>query len=291
MSCSDSLGDRKEIRLSQGTISYRERGAGPPIVFVHGLLVNGDLWSKVVPPLATHFRCITPDWPLGSHTVPMPPGADLSPPGLARLIAEFLAAMNLDDVTLVANDTGGALTQIVATKHPQRVGRVVLTNCDAYDIFPPAVFRYLLWSARVPGALFLLMQPMRWRALRRLPIAFGWLAKRPFDAAVSDSFADPVLSNRAVRDDVIKVLKGISPQHTLAAAEKLKDFHKPVLLAWAPEDRLFPVEYARRLAAALPDARLELIADSYTFIPLDQPTALAEQIQDLIRRPAHAAPG
>ena len=134
--------------LPQGTIRYRERGNGEPIVFVHGLLVNGDLWRKVVPTLAKDFRCITPDWPLGSHEVPMNPDADLTPTGLAKLVADFLAALELENVTLVGNDTGGALSQIVVTEHPERIARLVLTPCDAFEVFPPRLFKYL--SARRP---------------------------------------------------------------------------------------------------------------------------------------------
>src|SRR3954454_18378020 len=125
MSISEALGEQHEVNLPQGTIRYRDRGQGPPIVFVHGALVNGDLWRKVVPELAKDFRCVTPDLPLGSHEIPMPANADLSPPAVAKLIADFLAALDLTDVTLVGNDTGGAMCQLVVTSHPERIGRLV----------------------------------------------------------------------------------------------------------------------------------------------------------------------
>ena len=144
MSLSSKLGEEKSVRLPQGTIRYRERGRGTPIVFVHGVLANGDLWRDVVPRLAETHRCITPDWPLGSHEVPMEATADLSTPGLARLVADFLAALDLRDVTLVANDTGGAVCQLVVTSHPERIARLVLTSCDAFEVFPPRPFDILL---------------------------------------------------------------------------------------------------------------------------------------------------
>ena len=131
MAISESLGQEKQVQLPQGTIDYRERGTGEPIVFVHGALVNADLWRKVVPALAKDFHCIAPDLPLGSHTRPLPADADLSPNGAAKLIADFIESLGLDNVTLVGNDTGGALCQLVVTRHPQRIGRLVLTNCDA----------------------------------------------------------------------------------------------------------------------------------------------------------------
>src|SRR5688500_18689891 len=127
----------KEVRLKQGVVRYREVGSGPPLVFVHGLLVNGELWRKVVPLLSGSYRCIVPDWPLGSHAVALEPDAELSPVGVAALIADFLAALELKGVTLVGNDSGGALCQLVATRHPERLGRLVLTTCDAFEVFPP----------------------------------------------------------------------------------------------------------------------------------------------------------
>ena len=140
-----------EAKLPQGTIRYAETGDGPPIVFVHGLLVDGRLWRKVTPLLEDRFRCIVPDLPLGSHTTPMNPDADLSPPGLARIVAGFLEALDLEDVILVANDTGGAISQITAANHPERIGRLLLTNCDAFENFLPPRSGRMQWAASVPG--------------------------------------------------------------------------------------------------------------------------------------------
>ena len=153
MSRSESLGSQREVRLPQGVVRYRERGTGEAIVFLHGLLVNGDLWRKVVPALSREYRCITPDLPLGSHELAVDADADLTPPGCARLVRDFLDALRLEHVTLVANDTGGAIAQLVVTEWPERVERLVLTPCDCFDIFPPKLFAYLKVAARVPGLL------------------------------------------------------------------------------------------------------------------------------------------
>ena len=283
------LGEPRTVALSQGEIRYRERGAGDPIVFVHGVLVNGALWRKVVPALAGRYRCIVPDWPLGSHAIPMNPDADLSPPGLARLIVEFVDSLDLGPVTLVGNDTGGALCQLVATADPERLARLVLTPCDAYENFPPRMFRPLQWGARVPGGLAAVMQPMRLRPLQRLPLAFGWLSKRPIEPAVMDSYVRPVLSNPGVRRDAARVLRGLSPRYTLEAAKSFGTFDRPVLLAWAPEDRFFPLEHAERMLAAFPRARLEEIPDSYTFVPEDQPDRLAAAVAEFAGEAVEAA--
>jgi pimeloyl-ACP methyl ester carboxylesterase len=276
----------KEATIPQGTIRYREEGTGEPIVLVHGLLANGLLWREVVPELGKDFRVIVPDFPLGSQDVPMHEGTDLSPPGLAAIVAAFLEALDLREVTLVGNDTGGAICQLVAVNHPERLGRLVLTPCDAYDNFLPPMFRPLQLVARVPGAIWLIAQSLRPRPARRLPFAFGWLSKRPLAPDVSDAFLAPVLRDRRIRREVAAVLRGISPRHTEEAARRFGEFDRPVLLIWAPEDRFFKLRYAERLAQAFPKARLELIEDSYTFVPVDQPQRTAELIAAFAREPA-----
>jgi pimeloyl-ACP methyl ester carboxylesterase len=285
MSVSSALGEQREVTLPQGAIRYRERGSGEPVLFVHGFLVNGDLWRKVVPELAKDFRCITPDWPLGSHEQPMNTDADLSAPGLARLVTDFLEALDLQNVTLVGNDTGGAICQLVVTRHPERIGRLVLTPCDAFDNFPPRFFRIVLAPAALPGGTWALMQPMRLRMMRNSPIAFGWLAKHGIDDEASESYVRPSLESRAVRRDAGKVMKGLDKKYTLDAAERARDFDRPVLIVWSPEKAFFPWEHAQRLAERFPNARLERVEDSYTFVPEDQPGRLAELIAAFAREP------
>jgi pimeloyl-ACP methyl ester carboxylesterase len=290
MARSESLGEKRSVSLRGGTIDYRERGAGRPVLFVHGLMVNADLWRAVVPIVAAAgYRCLAPDWPLGAHQRPMSPAADLSPPGVAIMIDEFLAALDLTDVTVVANDTGGALVQLLLARRPERVGRVVLTSCDALERFFPPVFGYLPRSARLPGAVWLLAQSLRLPAVRRLPIAFGWLTVRPLPAELVESYLAPSRRSAAIRRDLRRFLRGVHRRHTLAAARELARFPRPVLLAWAADDRIFPVSLARRLADVFPDARLHLVPGSRTLVPEDQPAALGELIVDFARSTATAS--
>jgi pimeloyl-ACP methyl ester carboxylesterase len=272
-----------ELHLPQGTIRYRDSGEGQTIVFVHGLLVNGLLWRKVTPLLQDEFRCIVPDWPLGSHQDALAPGADRSPRGMAHLIADFLDALDLDAVTVVANDTGGAIAQLLVTERPERVGRLVLTPCDAYENFLPLAFRPLQWLARVPGALTLAVQGMRIPALRRSPLGFGMLTRRPIPEEILSAWVEPFLHDAGVRRDTVGLLRGIDPKDTLAAAEKLRDFQRPTLIAWAPEDRFFKLRFAERLAQTIPDCRLERVEDSLTFVSEDQPERVAELIGAFVR--------
>lgn len=280
-----SFGELREITLTPGTIRYRDVGSGPTIVFVHGALVNGLLWRKVVPALARDFRCIVPDLPLGSHGVPMRSDADLSPPAVADALHDLLVALDLHDVTLVGNDTGGAVCQLLVTRKPERVGRLVLTNCDAFDNFPPAMFAGLVQMARVPVLLGMVLKATRFRAIARSPLVFGWLAKHGLDDATLDAYLRPVRGTPGILHDLAKLARGLDTRLTLEAAERLRGFNRPTLLAWAHEDRLFPVAHAERLAALLPDARVVRIADSFTFVSEDQPARLAELIASFVATP------
>jgi pimeloyl-ACP methyl ester carboxylesterase len=272
----------KSVRLRKATIQYYEQGAGEPIVFVHGLLVNGYLWRDVVPPLSGRFRCIVPDWPLGSHRLPCKADADLDPPGQARIIAEFLSELNLNNVTLVGNNTGGAVCQLVVTTYPERIARLVLTNCDAYENFLPPTFRPLQWVARVPGLIFLVAQSMRLDGVRRLPMAFGALTIKPIPSAVLDEYLGPVIHDAKIRRNVRKILLGISSKYTLEAASKFSQFNAPVLIAWGRDDPFFPSGHAVRFKNAFPNAQLEYVDDAAAFVPEDQPQRLAELIAAFI---------
>jgi pimeloyl-ACP methyl ester carboxylesterase len=279
----ESLGPGRVLELGAGRrIRAHVTGEGPPIVFVHGALVNANLWRKVVPRL-DGFKRVTLDLPLGSHLDPLPKGADVSPPALAELIAAAVEALELDEVTVVGNDTGGALSQILVTRSPQRVGALVLTSCDAFDNFPPRLFRIVLAPARIPGAIPVALGALRLRAARRLPIAYGWLTKKPIDREANDSYVLPVLTRRGVRRDLRRVLSGLDPSHTIDAALKLAAWERPTLIAWSREDRFFPLEHGERLAKIIPGARFEPIEGSRTFSAEDRPDRLAGLIGGFVQ--------
>jgi pimeloyl-ACP methyl ester carboxylesterase len=274
----------KSIELKQGTIDYRDEGEGKVLVFVHGLLVDGRLWRKVTPLLTGSHRCLVPDWPLGSHRTALRAGADRSPRGIAHLIADFLEALELRDVTIVANDTGGAISQILAAERPERVGGLVLTNCDCLENFLPPLLRPLQWLAHVPGAYALLARGSRSARLRRSALGFGMLSHEPLPDELTDDWTAPAL-DRAIRNDLVATLRAIDKRDTLAAAERLHEHPLPTLLAWAPDDMMFPLSSAERLAAKIPGAQLERIAESRAFVPQDQPERLAGLIAAFVDEP------
>ena len=277
-----ALGEVRQVDLSAGTIRYRERGCGQPIVFLHGIVANGAIWRRVSPRLVHGYRCIVPDWPLGSHELGLHEGIDLSLPGIADLVGEFCAALELEDVTLVANDTGGAVAQWVAIRHSQRIGRLVLTPCDAFENFLPPVLRHLQLFGRRPAGLWLVGQTLRFRVIQRLPIAFGRLTVRPIDRWVMDSYTRPLRTNSAVRRDFAALVRAISSRYTMEAAQRLPTFNKPALVVWSLDDRLFPLAHGHRLAKLLPQGRLDVIDDAGAFIPEDQPERLAALIGGFI---------
>jgi pimeloyl-ACP methyl ester carboxylesterase len=276
----------ERVELSAGPVEYTDSGGdGPPLVLLHGLLMDASLWDGVISDLSDDYRCVVPTLPLGAHSHPMHADADLSMPGIARLTAELIERLDLRDVTLVGNDTGGALVQLLLGGDTTRIAKAVLASCDAFDNFPPGLTgKALVASGKLPPALFgLFMQQMRLKPVRRLPIAFGWLTKR--GDAVTARWMRPILRQPQIRRDTVRVLRSISADRTLMteAAKRLPAFDRPALVAWAQQDRVMPPEHGRRLAGLLPKATLVEIPESYTLLPLDQPAALARAIRDFAK--------
>jgi pimeloyl-ACP methyl ester carboxylesterase len=269
-----------KLDLEEGPIHYREAGSGRPLVFVHGALVNSRLWDDAAVLLADRFRCILPDLPLGSHPEPMDPGADISPRGIASIVGKVRRELGADDAILVGNDTGGALCQLLVTSEPEGFAGLVLTNCDMYDKFPPGFFGPMFRAARNPAVLWLITQTMRAPFNRPSPLAYGMLTKRRLPNELLADWVRPGIDSAEIRRDFRKVLRGVDPALTIEAAEKMPGFDKPVLFAWAPEDKLFKVEFAERMAPTLPDARIVRIPDARTFVMLDQPQRVADEIAE-----------
>jgi pimeloyl-ACP methyl ester carboxylesterase len=268
------------VELSSGTIHYETAGPpdGRPIVFIHGYAMGGSLWRPLSAQLARHgLRCVVPTWPLGAHRTAMRPSADMTMRGVAAMVDEFLAKTGLDDVVLVGNDTGGAVAQVVATEFPNRLGALVLTSCDAFEHFPPPILAPLITAAKVPLLFRAAIQAMRLRAVRRR--AYGALAHTNLDVLTAEWTRNGI-RDRGVTEDLRRFTGSLTQQTTLDAAAKLPQFTKPALIAWSADDAFFPQADGRRLAAALPNARLEVIANSRTFSMLDEPDVLADLITE-----------
>jgi pimeloyl-ACP methyl ester carboxylesterase len=267
-----------QVELSAGTIDYADTGgAGPVIVFTHGLPMSATQWRKVVP-LLPGYRCVLPTLPLGGHRVPMRPDADLTQFGLARLLGEFLTQLDLREVTLVMNDWGGP--QFLLTERfpgHQRVTRLAMVACEAFDNMPPGPAKPVSRVAALPGGVWLLFQLLRVRAVRRHRNAYGGMSVRGIPDDVLADWLRPARESRAVRRDFAKFATGTPPRAALLdCSERLRGFNHPALVVWAADDRFMPREHGPRLAALLPDARLVELTECATLVPEDQPERLAE---------------
>lgn len=277
-----------EVTLPQATLQYREAGPRdstyPPVVFVHGMIVDERLWSKVADGLAQRgFRCILPTLPLGSHTTPVTDRSVLTPQGVAGLIGQFLTALDLHDVTLVGNDTGGGLCQFLIDADPSRVGRLVLTNCDAFDQFPPFPFDAVFATLRGPRSIKALFTLMGAKLLRHSPAGYGLLANRA-DAAITAAWVQPARADVRIAGDLAAMARGIAGTDLTETAPRLHRFTKPVRLVWGSADRFFTPALGRRLAALFPDSTIVEVPGARTFVPLDDPAAVIDAITQLNTR-------
>ena len=291
MAASGLTWEARETRVGGGVIRYRDEGDGRALLFVHGVLANGTLWREVVARLSENFRCIVPDLPLGGHSVPMESGADLTLPGVARIVVDLMEELDLREVTLVGNDTGGAICQVVISEHPERVGCLVLTNCDAYEAFFPMVLSPFHYAVRLFGTRFVDLLAWTLRARFAQRALFKTVALRPIDNATLDAYGATLIQDPGVRHDLARFLRGVSKRHTLQAARSFPDFGRPVLIAWGDRDLIFSPRLALRLQSDFPNARLEAVSGSRTFVPEDRPGRLASLIGDFSRETVYRSPG
>jgi pimeloyl-ACP methyl ester carboxylesterase len=271
-----------ELALRQATIEYQQFGpqdsAYPPVLFVHGILVDGRLWRDVVAALADRgFRCIVPTLPLGSHTIPVNDAAVLSLPGVAELINDAIVALDLSDVTLVGSDTGGGICQLLIDAHPERIGRLVLTNCDAFDKCPPFPFDIVFGLLRGPITIKALLAQMRLRTLRHSPLGFGLLINKP-DPQLTSAWVQPCLKDSRVCRDLAALLRQVASTDLTDVATRLPRFTKPVTLVWGQRDRCFTPSLGRRLAELFSNGTLVEVPDAKTFVSLDEPGAVIDAI-------------
>lgn len=269
------------VRVDGLEIEYADTGTGATILFVHGVYVTGAVWNDVVAELGDGFRCITPTWPLGAHRTPTD-GADLGAEAAARRIVHFMDALDLTDVTVVANDTGGGLV-LASLGDPgldtSRIDRLVLTNCDSYEHFPPGSFAQIVKlcrvSPRVGGAIVRLLATGPGRSFFLKAVS-----KHPPSQERRREIFGAFATSGTARRDAVTVTASLDPALTLRASPAIEAFDRPVTLAWGTEDTLFPLDHARRLRDAFPHAALIEITDCSAFVMLDAPGKLAAAIRN-----------
>jgi pimeloyl-ACP methyl ester carboxylesterase len=272
------------IDISAGTIHYEETGPenGRPVVFVHGYMMGGELWRQVSERLAgLGLRCIAPTWPLGAHPEPLRAGADRTITGVAKIVADVLDALDLEDVVLVGNDTGGVVTQLVAVHHPERLGALVLTSCDAFEHFPPPILKPVILAAKSKTVFRTAMQAVRAPAARKR--AFDGLAHSNIDD-LTQIWVRPALADPAITEDLRQFTLSLRTEVTTGVAARLHEFDKPALIAWSADDTFFELGDGKRLAAIIPNARFEVIDGARTFSMLDRPDRLADLLSTVAVR-------
>lgn len=261
-------------------IEYADVGAGSPLVFVHGAYVTGALWDDAIAHLSDNHRCIAPTWPFGAQRRPVGDGVDVGVVAAGRRIIGLLEQLDLRDVTLVANDSGGGIVLSalgIAGLDWYRVSRLVFTNCDSFEHFPPKSFAPLVKLCRVSGgagalALRALASPPGLAFFKRAVTKHGIAKDR--DPAIFGGFR----GSADVRREAVRFSAALDPRHTKAAESAIAKWSKPVLVVWGTHDELFPVSHAERLAEAFPDATLHLVEGSSTYVMLDRPVETADTI-------------
>jgi pimeloyl-ACP methyl ester carboxylesterase len=267
------------IEVNAGVIEYDETGTGPPVVLLHGLLMDHTVWDRVLPLLPAGFRYVRPVLPLGAHRRAMKPGADLTLPGQVRIVADILDGLGLDEVTLVHSDWGGALF-LTARGLDHRVARQVILPCEAFGNFPPGLpGRMVALAVRVPGGLQLAARQLRVGWLRSLPPLFGQMARRPVPAELMRRWTEPVLTDPGVRRDLLAYCRGpFNKAALIADTEALRRFGGDALVLWSPDNRVMPPAHGRRLAALISRSRYAEVPGAYVLSMLDDPGAVAREM-------------
>jgi pimeloyl-ACP methyl ester carboxylesterase len=272
------------VVVGDAEIEYTDTGAGSPLVFVHGAYVTGALWDEAIARLSENHRCIAPTWPFGAQRRPVGADIDLGVVAAGRRIIGLLEQLDLRDVTLVANDSGGGIV-LSALGIPglnwSRVSRLVFTNCDSFEHFPPKSFAPLVKLCRFStdaGALALraLASPPGLAFFKRAVTKHGIAKDR--DSAIFGGF----LCSADVRREAVRFSAALNPRHTKAAESAIGKWSKPVLVVWGTQDKLFPVSHAERLVEAFPDASLRLVEGSSTYVMLERPAETAAAIATFV---------
>ena len=262
-----------------GGIEYVDEGKGIPILFIHGTLSNSDTWRKIIPDLSKKYRCVAIDLPIGGHSVALERTINLSPVGIAQIIKVFLDYLSIDKVIIVSNDTGGAYAQIFASLYPESIDKLIFSNCEVRDVFPPTKFKYLIPAVKIPGFTFLLSRVFKIKSLLTSDVIMGLLSHKLTNNELSEIYLKSFIENKQVRKNFASNVSTWSPKYTIEAAEKLKHFSFPVLILWGKDDtKLFPLKLGEQLKKIFKNADLVLVPNSRTYIQEDQPEITIREI-------------
>jgi pimeloyl-ACP methyl ester carboxylesterase len=265
----NSVGTKRSVRTASGHISYTEHGAGPVALFVHGVLLNAHLWRNQLAHLSDIRRCIAVDL-LAHGDTEIAADQDVSVTANAKMLKEFLDALNVEQVDLVGNDSGGGVAQIFAALHPQRVRSFTLTNCDAHDNWPPEPFKPFLAMAASGGLRGTLNAMLSDKSIYRSPQALGPAYEYPerLSDDCIESYLRPFIRTEQRTCDLQRFLAAFDNKHTLAIEEQLKTLKAPTLIVWGTDDVYFDVKWSHWLADTIPGTRRRVeFKDARIFFP------------------------
>ncbi|PXY47074.1 alpha/beta fold hydrolase [Flavobacterium hydrophilum] len=270
-------------KTKNGEIEYVDEGKGIPILFIHGTLSNSNTWRKIIPELSSIYRCIAIDLPLGGHSVPLENKVKLSPNGIANIIKDFLDYLTIDKIIIVSNDTGGAYTQIFTSLYPESIDKLIFSNCEVMEVFPPLKFKYLIKAVKIPGFTFLLGNAFRIKSLLTSDMMMGLLSHSLTNEELSELYLKSFITDKIVRENFVSNVKTWSPKYTIEAADKLKAFENPVLILWGEDDKkLFPIKLGQQLKSIFRNSKLIVIPNSKTYVQEDQPEIVIRELISFI---------
>lgn len=279
-----NVSQRKIADIYDG-ITYIDKGTGTPILFLHGTLSNANTWRKIIPSLSDKYRCIAIDLPIGGHSIALNDSIDLSPIGIAKLIKEFLQFLKIEKAIIVSNDTGGAYAQIFASLYPEKVEKLVFSNCEVQEVFPPKKFKYLIKSVKIPGFTYLLSRTFKIKSMLKSNMMMGLLSDSITKNEISELYLKTFIKNMTIRKNFTDNVKTWSPKYTIEAAEILKKQKFQVLILWGKDDKkLFPIELGQQLNNIFVNSKLILIPHSKTYIQEDQPEVMVKEIISFINQ-------
>jgi pimeloyl-ACP methyl ester carboxylesterase len=269
------------IETASGRISYVEAGSGPVALFVHGVLLNKHLWRHQLAGLSDIRRCIAVDLLVHGDTE-IKPNQDVSVTANAIMLREVLDALQIDQVDIVGNDSGGGIAQIFSALYPERVRSLTLTNCDTHDNWPPEAFKPFLDMAAAGGLSDTLNALLSDKSIYRSPGALGPAYERPENISDTDIdiYLRPLVRSEQRTHDLRRFLAAFDHSHTVAIESRLRHLQAPTLIVWGTDDVYFPVNWAHWLAEAIPGAKppVELLGARIFF-----PEERAEVFNQLLR--------
>ncbi|MGY1619551.1 alpha/beta fold hydrolase [Geodermatophilus sp. SYSU D00691] len=274
-----------QVPTRVGPVPVRIAGTGPPVLAVHGLLVDGRLWDGVAEHLRDTVQLVMPDLPLGAHRRPVPNRSRLTPVDIADALFDVLDHLTLRGAVLLGHDTGGALAQIAASRRPDRVAGLVLAGCDAFEHFPPPLLKPLPALVALPGVTRAFVRALAVPPLLADPGRLNLFTARGFGRRWTADLLRPARTDPAVREDLRAFVRTIRPRTLLQASDRLADLPGQAAVVWGRRDRVFPPRDAERLAALL-GTTVTWLDDALTFVPLDRPDAVADAVRDVLPRAA-----